>query len=452
MAETSRSCFGLFFYWIMYLPNKLWGKVIEMSKMAKKLGKDDPRRIVHAFKVGLALTLVSLFYYFNPLYEGLGFNAIWAVLTVVVVFEFSVGATLGKAINRMWATVLGGGLGLGCHRIATLSGRTGEPILLATFVFIIAFVMTYTRFFPTMKRRYDYGLLIFILTFSLVSVSGYRDSQIIQTAHMRVSTIIIGSCSSVIVCICICPVWIGQDLHNLVLGNIEKLGVFLLGFGNEYFKESDEDGESDNDNKSFLENYKGVLTSKTTEENMANFAKWEPGHGKFKFFHPWKQYLKIGNLSRECAYKIETLYNNLHSEFKSSKEIRSKFSEACKIVSMESGKALEELGAATKKMQRSRKAREHIENAKTIAENVKSALKINEWEGASLVDIVQVGTVCLVLLEIIQSIEKIEEAINELANMADFDTLSPQHPHVLHSAIVQPIPNCADTIVITVRE
>ncbi|XP_065858906.1 aluminum-activated malate transporter 2-like [Euphorbia lathyris] len=442
MAETSRTGF--------VLPNKLWGKVIEMSKMATKLGKDDPRRIVHAIKVGLALTIVSLFYYFDPLYEGFGINAIWAVLTVVVVFEFSVGATLGKGINRMWATVIGGALGLGCHRIATLSGRTGEPILLATFVFIIAFVMTYTRFIPRMKARYDYGLMIFILTFSLVSVSGYRDSQVIQTAHMRVSTIIIGSCVSVVVCVCICPVWIGQDLHNLVLGNIEKLGAFLLGFGNEYF-----DGESDNEDKSFLENYKGVLTSKNTEENMANFAKWEPGHGKFKFFHPWKQYLKIGNLSRECAFKIEALYNNLHSEFKSPKETRSKFSEACKIVSMESGKALKELGATAKKMQRSRKAAEHIENAKRIAENVKLVLKINkwEWEGESLVDIVQVGTVCLVLLEIIQSIEKIEEAINELANMADFDTLSLQHPRgVVHSAIVQPIPKCVDAIVVTVRE
>ncbi|WCJ40106.1 aluminum-activated malate transporter 1 [Euphorbia peplus] len=437
----------------MYFPSKIWSKVVEIGKMAKQMGKDDPRKIAHAFKVGLALTLVSLFYYFNPLYEGLGFNAIWAVLTVVVVFEFSVGATLGKGINRMWATLIAGALGLGCHRIATLSGRTGEPILIATFVFIIAFVMTYTRFFPRMKRRYDYGLMIFILTFSMVSVSGYRDSQVIQTAHMRVSTIIIGSCVSVIVCICIYPVWIGEDLHNQVLGNIEKLGSSLQGFGNEYFKES----ESEDGDKSFLQNYKGVLTSKTTEENMVNLAKWEPGHGKFKFFHPWDQYLKIGNLSRECAYKIEALYNNLQSEFKSPKEIRSKFAEACKKVSMESGKALQELAAATKKMQRSLKASHHIENAKTEAENLKSLLKTTKWEfGASLVEIVPVATVCLLLLETIQTITKIEEAINELANIAHFKKLQPQqHPHVLHCAIVQPISSFVDTptsLVITVRE
>lgn len=37
----------------------------------------------------------------------------------------------------MLATLLAGGLGLGAHRLATLSGETGEPVLIAVFVFII---------------------------------------------------------------------------------------------------------------------------------------------------------------------------------------------------------------------------------------------------------------------------------------------------------------------------
>lgn len=57
----------------------------------RKLGQDDPRRITHSLKVGLAITLVSLFYYFEPLYSGFGDSTVWAILTVVVVFEFSVG-------------------------------------------------------------------------------------------------------------------------------------------------------------------------------------------------------------------------------------------------------------------------------------------------------------------------------------------------------------------------
>ena len=80
-----------------------------------------------------------------------------------------------------------------------------------------------------MKARYDYGLLIFILTFSLVSVTGYREDKVLQMAHQRVTTIIIGSIIAIVICICIRPVWIGEELQNLIANNIEKLGNFLQG-------------------------------------------------------------------------------------------------------------------------------------------------------------------------------------------------------------------------------
>lgn len=55
------------------------------------IGREDPRRVVHAVKVGVALTLVSFLYIFQPLFEGIGKNAMWAVMTVVVVLEFTAG-------------------------------------------------------------------------------------------------------------------------------------------------------------------------------------------------------------------------------------------------------------------------------------------------------------------------------------------------------------------------
>nr|KYP38733.1 hypothetical protein KK1_040006 [Cajanus cajan]KYP44784.1 hypothetical protein KK1_033703 [Cajanus cajan] len=58
---------------------------------ADKVSKEDPRRIVHALKVGIALTLVSLLYLMEPLFKRIGKNAMWAVMTVVVVMEFTVG-------------------------------------------------------------------------------------------------------------------------------------------------------------------------------------------------------------------------------------------------------------------------------------------------------------------------------------------------------------------------
>ena len=51
---------------------------------------DDPPRVIHSIKVGLALSLVFVFYFVRPLSYIVGENAIWAVMTVVVVFEFIV--------------------------------------------------------------------------------------------------------------------------------------------------------------------------------------------------------------------------------------------------------------------------------------------------------------------------------------------------------------------------
>ena len=90
-------------------------------------------------------------------------------------------------------------------------------------------VVTFVRFFPQLKARYDYGLLIFMLTFCLVSISGYREDEILEMAHQRISTILIGSSTSVFICLFVFPVWAGDDLHNLVASNLEKLGSFLEG-------------------------------------------------------------------------------------------------------------------------------------------------------------------------------------------------------------------------------
>lgn len=57
----------------------------------RNIAASDPRKVIYGVKVGMALSLVSLFYYMRPLYDGVGGNAMWAVMTVVVAFEYSVG-------------------------------------------------------------------------------------------------------------------------------------------------------------------------------------------------------------------------------------------------------------------------------------------------------------------------------------------------------------------------
>jgi len=65
-----------------------------VARKIKKVGQDDPRRIVHGLKVGLAITLASLLlFYIKQSYNHFhqDQNGIWAIMTIVLIFEFSVG-------------------------------------------------------------------------------------------------------------------------------------------------------------------------------------------------------------------------------------------------------------------------------------------------------------------------------------------------------------------------
>ncbi|KAL6196239.1 hypothetical protein ACLB2K_031854 [Fragaria x ananassa] len=419
------------------LPARFTAKVCEIASRTKKLGQDDPRRITHSLKVGFAITLVSLFYYYQPLYDSFGASAMWAVMTVIVVFEFSVGATLGKGLNRGLATLVAGALGIGTHHLASLSGHIGEPILLGVFVFLQAATSTFIRFFPKIKAQYDYGLLIFILTFSLISVSGFRDDEVLELAHKRLSTIFIGGSACVIVTILVFPVWAGEDLHNLIASNIEKLGDFLEGFGSEYFRTLEDTAES-KDDKAFLLGYKSVLNSKSSEESLANFARWEPGHGRFSFRHPWTQYLKVGALVWQCAYRIEALHGRLiTADTQLSPVIRNRIEESCTKLSLETGKALKALASDFRTMTKSPSADPHIANAKAAAKSLKSLLKSGLWEDIDFLEVVPAATVGSLLLDVVSCTEKIVESVYELGSLANFETVeatvSPEKSHELEN-------------------
>jgi len=71
--------------------SSLYSKLCKFMKKAWEIGVNDPRKFIHCLKVGIALTAVSLFYYLKPLYDGVGRNAMWAVMTVIVVFEYTAG-------------------------------------------------------------------------------------------------------------------------------------------------------------------------------------------------------------------------------------------------------------------------------------------------------------------------------------------------------------------------
>lgn len=342
------------------LPNRVLQKILQvfirwksgfisLCKMAWKLGADDPRRIFHSIKVGIAVALVSLFYFMHPLFESVGGMAVWAIMTVVVIFEFTAGATLSKGLNRILATLLGGILAVGVNYVADLAGHRAEPIILGGGVFILSTSSTFARFFPKIKARYDYGVLIFILTFSFMAISGYRVDNLIRVAYQRLATIIIGCILCMLISLLICPIWAGEDLHKLIIHNLEGLAGSLEGCVTAYFKESLEE-DTDNDNPSM--GYKCVLNSKASEESLTNFARWEPPHGQFGFGYPWKQYITIGARMRYCAYCVEALNGCLNSEIQAPYFLREHLRIPCMNIVTESSKVMVELAESIKTMTR----------------------------------------------------------------------------------------------------
>ncbi|KAE8691737.1 Aluminum activated malate transporter family protein [Hibiscus syriacus] len=306
--------------------NNVKSEAFEFFTTLRKLGQDDPRRVVHSLKAGLALTLVSLFYYYQPLYDSFGVSTMWAVMTVVVIFEFSVGATLGKGVNIGLATLFVGALAVGAHQLANLSGRI--------------------------------------------------DNEILKLAHKRLLTVLIGGSTCVTISVLIFPVWAGQDLHNLIASNMEKLGIFLEGFGDEYFRMA-EDGES-KEGGSFMQGYKSVLNSKNNEEDLAK------------------------------------------------PEIRTKIQETCTIMSMESGEALKELSMSIKLTVKPFAADICIDNSKLAVKNLNALLKSGlRDDETDLLEVVTVATVASLLIDVVSCTAGIAEPVHELSTMLNFETVEP---------------------------
>uniref|UniRef100_A0A0D9Y7Z6 Uncharacterized protein n=1 Tax=Oryza glumipatula TaxID=40148 RepID=A0A0D9Y7Z6_9ORYZ len=70
------------------------------------IGTDDHRRAVHGVKLGLTLALVSMFYHTRPLYDGASGAAMWVVMTVVIVFEYT--GRRGSGLEEVEASGHGG--------------------------------------------------------------------------------------------------------------------------------------------------------------------------------------------------------------------------------------------------------------------------------------------------------------------------------------------------------
>lgn len=96
-----RGCLSQIFRSIQERFCELCSSIRDAAIKAYQMGHSDPRKAVFAAKMGLALSLVSVLIFFKEPLSYIGQYSIWAILTVVVVFEFSIGKSYVHYSNSM---------------------------------------------------------------------------------------------------------------------------------------------------------------------------------------------------------------------------------------------------------------------------------------------------------------------------------------------------------------
>ncbi|XP_073000329.1 aluminum-activated malate transporter 9-like [Typha latifolia] len=316
-----------------------------------QFAKEDTNRVTFSLKVGLACLLVSLLILFRAPYEIFGTNIIWSILTVAIMFEYTVGATFNRGFNRALGSLLAGIFAIVVIQIAMSSGHIAEPYVIGVSIFLIGAITSFMKLWPSLVP-YEYGFRVILFTYCLIIVSGYRMGAPIRTAMDRLYSIAIGGLVAVLVNVLICPIWAGEQLHKELVKNFNSVADALEECVKKYV--SDDGSDQPEFSKTVMDDFpdepafqkcRTTLNSSAKLDSLANSAKWEPPHGRFgHFFYPWAEYVKVGAVLRHCAYEVMAMHGCLHSEIQAPYNLRCAFQSEILDATNQAAELLRSLG------------------------------------------------------------------------------------------------------------
>ncbi|CAI9288730.1 unnamed protein product [Lactuca saligna] len=273
---------------------KSWEDLQEFLVKVYEMGRSDPRQIIFAAKSGFALAFVSVLIFFKEPLDYISQYCIWAILTVIVVFEFSIGATLSKGFNRTLGTFSAAVLALG--------------------------------FAQHLHSRFCVNL--------------YQTLSINEALRIWFQ------------------VWSGEELHKLVVKNFRGVATSLEECVRSYLQNVEYDRipskilvyQATDD--PLYTGYRAAVQSTSQEDALLGFAIWEPPHGRYKMLrYPWGQFVKVGGALRHCAFMVMAMHGCILSEIQAAAELRMMFRNEIQRVGSEGAKVLRELGNKLEKLE-----------------------------------------------------------------------------------------------------
>ncbi|KAK1431637.1 hypothetical protein QVD17_08140 [Tagetes erecta] len=334
---------------------KWWTNVGLLAVDVYKMGRTDPRKLKFGVKSGLAFAIVSGLTYVTQPVHMISDNIIWAILTVILIFEFSVGATLSKFSNRALGTISAVILAVGIAQLSVWAGKL-QGVVIVVSIFIAGSITSYVKLHPSIKA-YEYGFRVLMLTFCIVL--GQGTSHVVRTAVSRVLLIALGTGVCLVVNVCVYPIWAGDDLHKLVVNNFTGIATSLEGCVNNYLQHFGYERipskillyQADDD--PLYNGYRSVVQSTSQEDALFGFAVWEPPHGRYrKSNYPWSHYVKVSGALRHCAFMVAAMHGCILAEIQAPAELRNMFRNEIEKVGTECAKVLRELGSRLEKLEK----------------------------------------------------------------------------------------------------